>query len=1222
MRHTVMSYTWPDVNTTSTYANTANHVVAPMALDIGAIQHMYGSVPNLEGDTRFILTDPGSTDLDIVGDDGTIEIGAAWMGIWDSDGDDDRLEYDGNNRAILNLNAASMVLAGGGPGFLSLKEDMQDVDLESELDPTQWDDMSDEMEVGAGPTSHLMEAGTKTHMGGGFNIANDVIIENALGGDGDDFLIGNHHDNSLKGRDGDDFILGGEGNDEIQGGDGTNTLHGGMGNDTVRYERWEWEDDDEEDEIWPEEPMSLSDFRENSDVAGAIQYLFINLGDSAFDSTDTIKEIERILLTHRADKVEVNDYLLTGTFDDILIDFNRFAPETVNSDDFDHVDFSAVTTGITWVDGQVSVKTSDNGLIEQSFSGKLFELGNFLFNILGLWPEIVLTRSGATASNAQFVGAHKITGTSRDDTFYIDSSHNPESYFTGDGWQAETQSAASPEWGEVYGGDGNDTITWWYGGVQQPNQRIGESEGGWLGDGLTRAGQEFRAKAYGGDGTDRLFAVGGEGTVLVGGKGTDLLWSSAIKGQLWGGEENQGGDGELDIFWFWPGVFVMDAERMDVLELFGIPAGGGTNLPIMGADAASVLAFLASVAQGSIAMDWTLPFLFYGRTTSNQLLVYNQLYDILGIGNDPDVPEDLVGAMIVQDYDQGAYVDTKWAIPEEGDLGMVFRTFGGGGDQELTISPFTLMWGGVIALLEGLMSFAKNINWSPADDPLVLDLDGDGIETIQREDGVYFDMDGDFFAEQSGWVAPDDGFLVVDWNGNGRIDDITEMFGAPGLAGFDELAQHDSNADGVIDAADDVWERLRVWRDFDQDGQTDPGDLFTLGQLGIVSFDLAGVQPIEGKEVFDNVFAAGSTFTRGDGTTGEIAEVLFDTNRADSIYRGERGIAPWAEAAGAPDGKGIGSMANLGVALSNDPWLLRTVMDATAGMTVPDLADIREKATPVFGQWSQSLNRTRELTPVLIGADDTLEDWAVWVEDGAGGWFELASGAPVLDGLGAVIDRPTMADVLAQGAGWQVEALWSPQTREEALTHREAAPYLVEIVDDRQVVRDWGVEQPDGTWLLASGTQITAADGTLIAAPTVADILAMTAPEGQEWRQESLGFNPYADPPVDSIAINFIDGEVVDYSVEVTDEDGTFHVWARNLDRALELQDKLGRAGDFKLRNFEIDFQNLDELGSTDDSALPGGDGHGGAAALAPPRSSASRSSRRSCRRRPTPSRA
>ena len=61
--------------------------------------------------------------------------------------------------------------------------------------------------------------------------------------------------------------------------------------------------------------------------------------------------------------------------------------------------------------------------------------------------------------------------------------------------------------------------------------------------------------------------------------------------------------------------------------------------------------------------------------------------------------------------------------------------------------------------------------------PLVIDLDGDGIETSKEDSSVHFDHDGNNFAESTGWVGKDDGLLVRDINGNGQIDDGTELFG-------------------------------------------------------------------------------------------------------------------------------------------------------------------------------------------------------------------------------------------------------------------------------------------------------------------------------------------------------------------------------------------------------------------------------------------------------------
>ena len=61
--------------------------------------------------------------------------------------------------------------------------------------------------------------------------------------------------------------------------------------------------------------------------------------------------------------------------------------------------------------------------------------------------------------------------------------------------------------------------------------------------------------------------------------------------------------------------------------------------------------------------------------------------------------------------------------------------------------------------------------------PLILDLDGNGVETLDMSSRVYFDHDGNGFAQQSGWVHPNDEVLVLSRNGNGQIDNGSELFG-------------------------------------------------------------------------------------------------------------------------------------------------------------------------------------------------------------------------------------------------------------------------------------------------------------------------------------------------------------------------------------------------------------------------------------------------------------
>ncbi|HVT60995.1 MAG TPA: hypothetical protein VHR45_21710 [Thermoanaerobaculia bacterium] len=137
--------------------------------------------------------------------------------------------------------------------------------------------------------------------------------------------------------------------------------------------------------------------------------------------------------------------------------------------------------------------------------------------------------------------------------------------------------------------------------------------------------------------------------------------------------------------------------------------------------------------------------------------------------------------------------------------------------------------------------------------PIIFDLDDDGFRLSGPDDPVYFDLYTDGVPVWTAWTARGSGtaFLALDLNGNGKIDDAGELFGDHtrlmdgtfATDGFEALAQYDEvinggNADGVIDAADAIFDKLRVWTDSNHNGQTDPGELRTLSQAGIVAIDL------------------------------------------------------------------------------------------------------------------------------------------------------------------------------------------------------------------------------------------------------------------------------------------------------------------------------------------------------------------------------------------------
>ena len=141
-------------------------------------------------------------------------------------------------------------------------------------------------------------------------------------------------------------------------------------------------------------------------------------------------------------------------------------------------------------------------------------------------------------------------------------------------------------------------------------------------------------------------------------------------------------------------------------------------------------------------------------------------------------------------------------------------------------------------------------------DPLVLDLNGDGIHTTTTADPVWFDLDGDGLLEPMAWTNPAtaEGFLYLDLDHKGRVTNGSELFGvgtvmpdgSRGRDGFTALAVYDSgehggNADGLLDSNDGVWNRLRIWVDTNHDGVCDASETGPMRQYGVQEIELAAV---------------------------------------------------------------------------------------------------------------------------------------------------------------------------------------------------------------------------------------------------------------------------------------------------------------------------------------------------------------------------------------------
>ena len=139
--------------------------------------------------------------------------------------------------------------------------------------------------------------------------------------------------------------------------------------------------------------------------------------------------------------------------------------------------------------------------------------------------------------------------------------------------------------------------------------------------------------------------------------------------------------------------------------------------------------------------------------------------------------------------------------------------------------------------------------------PIVIDVSGNGVNLTDAEHGVLFDISATETPKHLAWtlLGSDDAWLVLDRNGNGTIDNGSELFGnftpqpipPPGSErnGFLALAEYDKrvnggNSDGFITNQDSVFTALRLWQDVNHNGISEPSELKPLSSIGLASIEL------------------------------------------------------------------------------------------------------------------------------------------------------------------------------------------------------------------------------------------------------------------------------------------------------------------------------------------------------------------------------------------------
>ena len=207
-------------------------------------------------------------------------------------------------------------------------------------------------------------------------------------------------------------------------------------------------------------------------------------------------------------------------------------------------------------------------------------------------------------------------------------------------------------------------------------------------------------------------------------------------------------------------------------------------------------------------------------------------------------------------------------------------------------------------------------------DPLVIHLNGD-INHLSSA-AFEFDIDSDGDKETLAFAGSGSGFLVLDKNGDGKINNGSELFGPATGNGFQELAAYDEDGNGFIDAGDSVYEQLQVWTK-DQNGKD---QLISLKAADVAAIGTHnGVSPYTVKDHYNNELGQvqrTGIFVRESGQVGAIQQIdLTERDReAEQVLqnrfdRGEKQSALEAQLASSdvPPDKGNGDLAAMRNAL-------------------------------------------------------------------------------------------------------------------------------------------------------------------------------------------------------------------------------------------------------------------------------------------------------------------
>lgn len=800
---------------------------------------------------------------------------------------------------------------------------------------------------------------------------NSINAKSAAGGKNDtntiNLIFGGDGDDTIHGLGGNDFLYGDGDKDHLYGDDGDDSLYGGAGSDVLNGGKGENYLDGGEDANNLDEDIVVFDSDPTGEVAKLVQS--INGGSNKPDGSwtvdrgaagkDRITGFEKIALGNERNVLAPVGVIHAQSLQKISI-------EASGTDDL--LDYSLAGAGVNIGAGVEALGQYEN------YEPTKTEI-QFIWNAIVKGPDIA--GPGFTgATGIELTDFESLIGSNFNDNLGLHW-FNPGGALTA----AEEQQFKDAH--EIYGSATDPALVGaifdqrMMAAAAIAQNQIDVTIDAGAGDDRVSGTHTGHNIINGGAGNDTLIA-GDFTSTINGGDGDDRLVGGGLKSQLFGGAGS-------DLFSLENNSFAMDATKNDYVawgDSFILT--GGVKASWMEGDWAYWAPFssiLGALPLPSLNIGAAMFYLLdantmttfrYAVTESDQLVVQ------FGRGRG--------GQAVIENY----RLDTS-----TGDATGHVVVF-----QQTPIAPGKA----TLQDMHDYLNLAYRAGFGIdlfGSDPLVLDLDGDGLELARRDSSfVWFDVDNDGFAERTGWIKGGDGVLARDLNSNGVIDNVSELFGDATTSGFSALAALDTNSDGKITSSDAAFSTLRVWKDLDSDAETDAGELLTLADAGVAEISLGNTTA--STDINGNIVRAQGSFTRVGGGSGAIADVVLDVYQTDSHYLGSTTISP--AAAALPDLKGYGNLQRLQAAMSTDATLLGLVSALPAAGSITSWTQMQAAAASILYRWAGADG----VTPTSLGSGMDRQKLA-FLETYLG--YQLAP----RDGSG----NPTSVNAAELAATWQ-----------------------------------------------------------------------------------------------------------------------------------------------------------------------------------------------------------